>query len=264
MGSVPAAALGGGADGGQVRVADRRGGHRGARPVRAHAARLQHGHLDAERGDLLGEDGRETADGPLRALVGGQPDRADAAADRGDLEEVARALLAQDREHGLGHVDHAVEVGVDLRLEVVERDVLDGGEVAVAGVVDHDVQAAERGDRFLDGASDGRVVSAQAAVLERNVSTDVALRYKRAAARHRDVLTDLIRRHLPETGDAAEQLCRHIILVTGAIATHARPSASVVAAYEADPAIGAMRIDFTEYLRTTVATLAAGTLARAS
>jgi AcrR family transcriptional regulator len=106
------------------------------------------------------------------------------------------------------------------------------------------------------------LLSAQAAVLERNVSTEIALRYKRAAARHRAVLTDLIRRHLPETGAAAEQLCRHIILVTGAITTHARPSASVIAAYEADPAIGAMRIDFTDYLRTTIATLTAGTLAR--
>lgn len=132
--------------------------------------------------------------------------------------------------------------------------------------------AAERAEQLAAAVAasltDERILcdllSAQAAVLERNVSTDVALRYKRAAARHRAVLTDLIRRHLPETGDAAEQLCRHIILVTGAIATHARPSASVIAAYEADPAIGAMRIDFTEYLRTTVATLAAGTLARAS
>lgn len=108
------------------------------------------------------------------------------------------------------------------------------------------------------------LLSAQAAVLERNVSPEVALRYKRAAAGHRAVLTDLIRHCLPETGDAAEELGRHIILVTGAIATHARPSASVIAAYEADPAIGAMRIDFTDYLRTTLATLAAGTLARTS
>ncbi|GAA2154307.1 MULTISPECIES: TetR/AcrR family transcriptional regulator [Glycomyces] len=132
--------------------------------------------------------------------------------------------------------------------------------------------AAERAEQLAAAVAasltDERILcdllSAQAAVLERNVSAEVALRYKRAATRHRAVLTDLIRRHLPETGDAAEQLCRHIILVTGAVATHARPSASVVAAYEADPAIGAMRIDFTEYLRTTIATLAAGTLARAS
>jgi AcrR family transcriptional regulator len=121
------------------------------------------------------------------------------------------------------------------------------------------VAASLTGERVLCD-----LLSAQAAVLERNVTTDVALRFKRAAARHRAVLTDLIRRYLPETGDAAEQLCRHIVLVTGAIATHARPSVSVIAAYEADPAIGAMRIDFTDYLRTTIAILAAGTLARES
>ncbi|GAA1671805.1 TetR/AcrR family transcriptional regulator [Glycomyces endophyticus] len=106
------------------------------------------------------------------------------------------------------------------------------------------------------------LLSVQAAVLERNVSTEVALRHKRAAKRHRTILADLIRRHLPETGDAAEQLGRHVILVTGAIGTHAQPAPSVIAAYESDPEIGAMRIDFTDYLRTTIATLAAGTLAR--
>ncbi|RRS01303.1 TetR family transcriptional regulator [Glycomyces terrestris] len=135
-----------------------------------------------------------------------------------------------------------------------------------------DASAADRGDRLAAALAESLagervlcdLLSAQAAVLERNISTEVALDYKRAAARHRATLTGLLRRHLPELGESAGSLCRHIILVTGAVATHADPAPSVLAAYEADPAVGAMRIDFTDFLTTTIATLTAGTLARAA
>ena len=57
---------------------------------------------------------------------------------------MAAALGAQHRQRGLGHVHDAEQVGVDLRPEVRQRDVLDCSEVGVARVVDHDVEAAER------------------------------------------------------------------------------------------------------------------------
>ena len=50
----------------------------------------------------------------------------------------------QDGQRRLGDVHDAEQVGVDLRPEVRQRDVLDRREVGVAGVVDHDVEAAER------------------------------------------------------------------------------------------------------------------------
>ena len=66
------------------------------------------------------------------------------------------ALLAQNRERRLGDVDDAEEVGVDLPAEILERDVLDGREIRVAGVVDDDVDPAEAlhagGDRRLGRA----------------------------------------------------------------------------------------------------------------
>jgi hypothetical protein len=71
---------------------------------------------------------------------------------------VPGALLAQNREGGFGDVDDAKQVRVDLRAKRVERHVLDGGEVGVAGVVDYDVEAAERVNRALHGLVGGRIL----------------------------------------------------------------------------------------------------------
>jgi hypothetical protein len=74
---------------------------------------------------------------------------------------VAAALLAQRRQRGLGHVDPAEQVGLDLGAEVVAGDVLDGGEVGVAGVVDDHVEPSEpvdgRSHRRLGGREVGDV-----------------------------------------------------------------------------------------------------------
>ena len=71
-----------------------------------------------------------------------------------------------------------------------------------------------------------------------------------------------IKRHLPKAGDDAWRLCGQIILVTGATWVHAQPSDSVLAAYKADPSPAYIRMDFTDYLETTVAALVSGTLAQ--
>ena len=63
------------------------------------------------------------------------------------------ALLAEHRERGLGDVDDAKEVGVDLSAEILERDVLDRREVGVPGVVDDDVDPSE----VLDAGGDRRL-----------------------------------------------------------------------------------------------------------
>jgi AcrR family transcriptional regulator len=104
--------------------------------------------------------------------------------------------------------------------------------------------------------------SAQAGVLEHNVSADVAARYKKAALANLGVLTELTRARVPELGDAAQQVCSQAIMATGAIWTHSRPSAAMLQAYAADPALAAQALDFVPTLQQTVATLMAGTLAR--
>ncbi|GAA2654114.1 TetR/AcrR family transcriptional regulator [Streptomyces vastus] len=107
------------------------------------------------------------------------------------------------------------------------------------------------------------LLSAQAGVLEHNVSADVAARYKRSAIENVAALAALARRHLPELGDRADWLCGQAVMAIGAVWTHARPSPSMLAAYETDPSLAALRMDFTATLEEMLATLIAGTLTRA-
>lgn len=107
------------------------------------------------------------------------------------------------------------------------------------------------------------LLSAQAGVLEHNVSADVAARYKRAAIANVAALAELARRYLPELGGHADQFCAQAFMVSGAVWTHARPSAAMLTAYEADPSLAALRMDFTTTLKDMLTTLIAGTLTRA-
>lgn len=104
--------------------------------------------------------------------------------------------------------------------------------------------------------------SAQAGVLEHNVSPEVAARYKRAAVVNVGALAAAARAHLPELGDSADPLAASVIMVAGAVWTHARPSQAMLAAYEADPSLAVLRMDFATTLQGLLATLTTGTLAR--
>ena len=106
------------------------------------------------------------------------------------------------------------------------------------------------------------LLSAQAGVLEHNVSADVAARYKRAALDNVAALAVLARAHLPELGGQADQFCAQAFMVSGAVWTHARPSAAMLTAYAADPSLAALRMDFTTTLQEMLTTLIAGTLVR--
>ena len=109
------------------------------------------------------------------------------------------------------------------------------------------------------------LLSAQAAVLERNVSTEVALQYKRAALADITRLGGLIHRYLGELSEHdAERLAAGTVLVAGALWAHAQPSAAALAAYEADPALAVLRVDFTATLREVAEVLTAGLLARSA
>jgi AcrR family transcriptional regulator len=108
------------------------------------------------------------------------------------------------------------------------------------------------------------LVSSQAAVLEHNVSAEVAAKYKRAAVANIAVLVRELLVHVPELGEAdAFRFAAAMIMVAGAIWTHARPSPAMLAAYEADSELAAMRLDFVAALRETLEVLLTGLLARA-
>lgn len=161
--------------------------------------------------------------------------------------------------------------------EAVLLELLDGewqdwlADLPAATAVDADAPVGPRGEQLaaaLAGSLAGRPVlcdllGAQAAVLERNVSPEVAARYKRAAMADVDALGGIVRRAVPELGAAAPRFAAAAVLVTGAIWTHTQPSAAMLEAYAASPELAAMRLDFTATLCEVLATLLAGVLARA-
>jgi AcrR family transcriptional regulator len=107
------------------------------------------------------------------------------------------------------------------------------------------------------------LISAQAAVLERNVSPQVAAQYKRASMACIDALGSLMRRCVPELGEQdAVKLAGATIMTTGALWPHTQPSAAMLVAYEDDPELAAMRLDFTATIREVVEVMSAGLLAR--
>jgi AcrR family transcriptional regulator len=108
------------------------------------------------------------------------------------------------------------------------------------------------------------LLSAQASVLEHNVSAEVVARYKRAMSDNHVALTELALRYLPELGgDGAWKACAMAMVFIGALWSYTQHPASVLAAYEADPSLAVLRLDFTPALEEALATLLTGTLARA-
>ena len=107
------------------------------------------------------------------------------------------------------------------------------------------------------------LISAQAAVLERNVSPEVAARYKRASMAGIAALGGLMLRCVPELGEPdAVKLAGATVMTTGALWPHTQPSAAMLAAYAADPELAAMRLDFTATIGEMLEVMSAGLLAR--
>jgi AcrR family transcriptional regulator len=107
------------------------------------------------------------------------------------------------------------------------------------------------------------LISAQAAVLERNVSPQVAAQYKRASVAGITALGGLMLECVPELGEQdAVKLAGATVMTAGALWPHSQPSAAMLAAYEADPELAALRLDFTATLREVLEVMNAGLLAR--
>jgi AcrR family transcriptional regulator len=107
------------------------------------------------------------------------------------------------------------------------------------------------------------LISAQGSVLERNVSTDVVLAYKRAAAASLMRMVEALVRALPEIGeDGAVRFLAVGSLLAGTIWTHSHPTAPVLAAYEADPDVAVLRMEFEPALTDALNSLLHGLLPR--
>ncbi|MFF1611540.1 TetR/AcrR family transcriptional regulator [Amycolatopsis sp. NPDC058278] len=158
-------------------------------------------------------------------------------------------------------------------LELLDRALRDwlaevSGEVA-AGVAP-DRPAPERAEAFAAVVSRSLarrtvlcdLIGAQAGVLEHNVSTDVVVRFKRSALGGLDAMAELLRRTVPEVGGEAAPVCLLAMILAGGLWTHCRPSPSTRAAYEADPALAALRLDLAPALAHGLALLITGAMAR--
>jgi hypothetical protein len=107
------------------------------------------------------------------------------------------------------------------------------------------------------------LISTTAAVLERNVSPEVAARYKRRAVAHVERLAGQLAAAVPELdARSAGRLAAAIAMCAGALWTHACPTDAVLAAYAQEPDLAALRVHFRDDLREMIATLVAGLLAR--
>ncbi|MEU9026832.1 TetR family transcriptional regulator [Streptomyces sp. NPDC048383] len=201
----------------------------------------------------------------------------DAAADMLTEMPVAQVTLNElSRRVGLAksNVLRYFESREDVLLELLATasgELVDHLEQTLPGALDA-VPPTERPDRLADRLARALaerpvlcdLISAQSAVLERNVSPQVAAQYKRAAIAHASALAALVAARLPALGESdAFRFVAGSLIVTGAVWTHAHPSAAMIAAYEADPALAVLRLDFADTLRETLEVLLSGLLARA-
>lgn len=129
----------------------------------------------------------------------------------------------------------------------------------------------ERGDRLAALLADSLarrpvlcdLLSAQAAVLEQNVSAEVVIAHKHAIMRSGEALITLVRRHLPELDpDDARRFTGVAILIATAAWPFSLPTPAIEAAYASDPAVAEMRVDFTELVSQALAVNISGLLAR--
>jgi AcrR family transcriptional regulator len=163
-------------------------------------------------------------------------------------EAVLFELLERAMERWLEQVPDELAAGVDPRLSARER----GDQVAAV------LSASLARQTVLCD-----LINAQTGVLEHNVSVEVAVQYKRSAVKDIAAAAAVIHRHLPELGDGARFVAIMTLILAGTLSVYCRPSASALAAYEADPTVAVLRMDLRTTLEHAVATLIAGALARA-
>jgi AcrR family transcriptional regulator len=106
------------------------------------------------------------------------------------------------------------------------------------------------------------LLSVSSAVLERNISTEVARTYKAAAIANTNTLADLVRAQLPELDpQGAMYLAGGTLVAVIGLWPLCQPTEAMLRVYE-DPAMAVLRLDFGTALEEMLATLLAGGLAR--
>jgi hypothetical protein len=100
-------------------------------------------------------------------------------------------------------------------------------------------------------------------VLERNISTDSVVTFKRAARADLETFASLVIGGVPELGEeGALTFSVYAALASGALWTASNPADAVLAAYIAEPDLSAMRIEFEPALRQLLQLLLTGIASR--
>jgi AcrR family transcriptional regulator len=106
------------------------------------------------------------------------------------------------------------------------------------------------------------LVSVSSAVLERNISPEVARRYKVAAIANVGALAELVHGRLGElSSEGATNFAGGTVVATTGIWPLAQPSDAMLCVYD-DPAMAALRLEFGATHQEMLATLLAGCLVR--
>ncbi|MTD17217.1 TetR family transcriptional regulator [Nakamurella sp. YIM 132087] len=107
------------------------------------------------------------------------------------------------------------------------------------------------------------LLGAQAGVLERNLSPEVAAAWKRSSLTDATRLGAVIGAAVPELTDAAAiEAAAGVSVVAGALWQHTQPSAAMLEAYRAAPDLAAMKLDFAPALQEVLAVVLTGLLHR--
>ena len=106
------------------------------------------------------------------------------------------------------------------------------------------------------------LLSSQASVLERNVSPETIIRYKRSTYRSLEGFSVVLREVVPELdAPKAGEAARAIVIAVGAYWTHAHPPANLRQVYDADPALVFLPEQFRAALERVIAVTILGLLA---
>lgn len=106
------------------------------------------------------------------------------------------------------------------------------------------------------------LMTAQPGVLEYNVSPETLLRFRRSAHATIAEYTEAIRGYIPELGEDAQSVSLSTVVTSAALWMYAQPSASAIAACEAEPELADFSLNFDNDLETMLARLITGALVK--
>ncbi|OHT85286.1 TetR family transcriptional regulator [Mycobacteroides saopaulense] len=106
------------------------------------------------------------------------------------------------------------------------------------------------------------LIGVQPGVLEQNVADGTLLCFRRSAHASIASLAEAIGRYIPEFSEDALSVSLSILVTGAALWMFARPSASAIAAIEADPALADIHLNFDTDLEILLARLITGALVK--